>query len=125
MSAPTEEKRDVDTRFPYTGPTVPIGDWVDQTIQGNGKGFPRLIESPAVTPANKTPTNNINVISLAYLPTGINIHFQTPFGLSGAPSVKWGQTSSDLSKTVTGNTTTYDRTPPCSQVVVTQVSWRN
>jgi len=29
--------RDVDTRFPYTGPAVPVGDWVDGTVNGNGK----------------------------------------------------------------------------------------
>jgi len=43
-------KRDVDTRFPYTGPAVPIGDWVDATVNGNGKGFIRLVEPPAVAP---------------------------------------------------------------------------
>jgi len=69
--------RVVDTRFPYTGPAVPIGDWVDQTINGNGKGFPRLHEPPAVTPATVNPTNNVNVISLSFIPSGINIHYQT------------------------------------------------
>ena len=29
----------VDTTYPYTGPAIPIGDWVDQTVNGNGKGF--------------------------------------------------------------------------------------
>jgi hypothetical protein len=33
-------ERDVDARYPYTGPIVPIGDWIDPTINGNGKGFP-------------------------------------------------------------------------------------
>jgi len=37
--------------YPYTGPAVPIADWVDQSINGNGKGFIRLVEKPAVTPA--------------------------------------------------------------------------
>lgn len=98
--------RDVDESFPYTGPAVPIGDWVDQTINGNGKGFPRLEEAPAVKPKSKSPTNNINVISLAYVPNGVNIHYQTPFGLGEAPSVRWGTSSSDLSKTATGRSHT-------------------
>lgn len=46
----TEAKRDVDTRYPYLGPDIPIGDWVDATVKGNGKGFIRLVESPAVKP---------------------------------------------------------------------------
>jgi acid phosphatase len=70
-------KRDVDTRFPYTGPKVPVGDWVDPTINGNGKGFPRLVEAPAVKPSSSKPSNNINVISVSYIPNGVNIHFQT------------------------------------------------
>jgi len=74
-AAPKLAARDVDTRYPYTGPTVPVGDWVDPTINGNGKGFPRLVEAPAVTPATANPTNNINVISMSYVPGGINIHF--------------------------------------------------
>lgn len=45
-----DEKRDVDTRYPYTGPEIPIGDWVDATVNGNGKGFIRLVEPPAVAP---------------------------------------------------------------------------
>ncbi|KAL2211080.1 hypothetical protein CC79DRAFT_563797 [Sarocladium strictum] len=115
--------RDVDESFPYTGPAVPIGDWVDQTINGNGKGFPRLEEAPAVKPKSKNPTNNINVISLAYVPNGVNIHYQTPFGLGETPSVRWGTSSSDLSKTATGRSHTYDRTPPCSMIsAVTQCS---
>ncbi|RMZ84776.1 hypothetical protein DV737_g889, partial [Chaetothyriales sp. CBS 132003] len=80
----------VDTTYPYTGPAVPVGDWVDPTVTGNGKGFARLVESPAVKPARKNPTNNVNVIQLSYLPQGINIHYQTPFGLGEPPSVKWG-----------------------------------
>jgi acid phosphatase len=111
-----------DTAYPYTGPDVPVGDWVDQTVNGTGKGFPRLVEPPAVTPATANPTNNINVISLSYLPKGINVHFQTPFGLGTAPSVHFGTSPSKLNKKATGTTHTYDRTPPCSEVVVTQCS---
>ena len=121
-AAPTKHKRDVDTRFPYNGPVVPVGDWVDPTINGNGKGFPRLVEPPAVQPASDKPSNNVNVISLSYLPDGVNIHYQTPFGLDGAPTVQWGTSSKDLDNTATGQTSTYDRTPPCSEVVVTQCS---
>ncbi len=64
-AAPTKHKRDVDTRFPYTGPTVPVGDWVDPTVNGNGKGYPRLVEPPAVQPGSDKPSNNVNVISLS------------------------------------------------------------
>lgn len=117
LAAPT-----VDESYPYTGPAVPIGDWVDPTINGNGKGFPRLVEAPAVTPSSSTPSNNINVISLAYLPDGINIHYQTPFGLGVAPSVSWGTSASSLTRIATGVSHTYDRTPPCSEVAVTQCS---
>jgi hypothetical protein len=50
-AAPTQDKkRDVDTRYPYTGPEIPIGDWIDATVNGNGKGFIRLVEPPAVAP---------------------------------------------------------------------------
>ncbi|KAF2764997.1 Metallo-dependent phosphatase [Teratosphaeria nubilosa] len=94
--------RDVDTRFPYTGPKVPVSDWVDQTVNGNGKGFPRLVEPPAVKPASSQPSSNVNVLSLSYIPNGINIHYQTPFEM-----LTWPR---------------YDRTPPCSLVVVTQCS---
>lgn len=100
--AASPTKRTVDTVYPYTGPDVPVGDWVDPTVNGNGKGYPRLVEPPAVTPKSKHPTNNINVISLAYLPTGINVHFQTPFGLGVAPSVSWGTSPHKLDKTATG-----------------------
>jgi hypothetical protein len=118
-----KQKRDVDTRFPYTGPAVPIADWVDPTINGNGKGYPRLVEAPAVTPSSSNPTNNINVIALAYLPNGMNIHYQTPFGLGVNPSVKWGTSKTSLTNTATGSSHTYDRTPPCSLVAaVTQCS---
>ncbi|KAH8678143.1 Metallo-dependent phosphatase-like protein [Xylariales sp. PMI_506] len=116
------EARDVDETYPYTGPAVPVGDWVDSTVNGNGKGFPRLVEPPAVKPASSNPSNNINVISLSYIPQGVNIHFQTPFGLGKAPSVVWGSSKDKLTKTASGSTHTYDRTPPCSQVVVTQCS---
>jgi acid phosphatase len=92
----------VDESYPYTGPAVPVGDWVDPTINGNGKGFPRLVEPPAVVPSSTKPTNNINVIALSYIPQGINIHYQTPFGLGVAPSVKWGTSATDLDSTVTG-----------------------
>jgi acid phosphatase type 7 len=105
-SAAPQAKRDVDTRYPYTGPDVPIGDWVDNTINGNGKGFPRLIEPPAVAPKSKNPTNSINVISLAYIPNGVNIHFQTPFGLTEAPAVAWGTNSKSLSCKTTGTSHT-------------------
>ncbi|OCK75430.1 acid phosphatase [Lepidopterella palustris CBS 459.81] len=121
-AAPVIDKRDVDTRYPYTGPAVPVGDWVDPTINGNGKGFPRLVEPPAVKPGSAKPSNNINVISLSYLPNGVNIHYQTPFGLGFAPSVNWGTSHNDLCNKATGHSTTYDRTPPCSEVVVTQCS---
>jgi hypothetical protein len=97
----------VDETYPYTGPAVPVGDWVDNTANGNGKGFPRLVEPPAVTPKSKNPTNNINVISLAYLPGGINIHYQTPFGLGVAPSVSWGTYPFWLNKNAIGSSHRY------------------
>jgi len=62
------ERRDVYTNYPYTGPAVPIADWVDQSINGNGKGFIRLVEKPAVKPAKKNPANNINTISFLTCP---------------------------------------------------------
>lgn len=92
----------VDESYPYTGPAVPVGDWVDPTVNGNGKGFPRLVEAPAVTPKTDSPTNNINVISMAYIPEGITIHYQTPFGLGVAPSVNWGGSESSLRSIATG-----------------------
>ena len=113
---------DVDETYPYTGPAVPIGDWVDQTVKGNGKGFPRLVEAPAVAPSFSKPSNNVNVITLSYIPDGIHIHYQTPFGLGVAPSVKWGTKASSLIHTAVGSSHTYDRTPPCSEVAVTQCS---
>ncbi|KAJ5623490.1 acid phosphatase [Penicillium lividum] len=105
-----------DERFPYKGPAVPVGDWVDNTVNGNGNGFIRLQEAPAVTPAKSNPTNNINVISLAYIPDGMLVHYQTPFGLGAAPAVKWGKRKNNLTKFTTGYSHTYDRTPACSEV---------
>lgn len=119
---PAPARRDVDTRFPYTGPAVPVGDWVDQTVKGNGKGFPRLVEAPAVQPRTKNPTNNINVVSLSYVPNGINIHFQTPFGLSGPPTIYWGPEENDMCTEATGRSNTYGRTPSCSAAPVLQCS---
>jgi len=87
---PQLKPRVVDTRFPYTGPAVPIGDWVGQTVNGNGKGFPRLHEAPAVTPATSNPTNNVNVISLSFMPSGVNVHYQTVRNLENRLS-DWSQ----------------------------------
>lgn len=98
-------KRDVDTAYPYTGPEIPIGDLVDQTVKGNGKGYRRLREPPAVRPHGEV-TNNINVISTAFWPGGINIHFQTPFGIGGDPRVFYGDTPDKLSRVATGTTHT-------------------
>ena len=100
------ERRDVYTNYPYTGPAVPIADWVDQSINGNGKGFIRLVEKPAVKPSMKNPSNNINTIKLSYVPGGINVHFSTPFGLGVAPSLMYGTDSGNLKKMVSGATTT-------------------
>ena len=98
----------VNTKFPYTGPAVPVGDWSDQTVNGNGKGnaFPRLVEAPAVKPKDAKPTNNINVVSLAYIPGGMHVHFQTPFGIDGEPCVNWGEDPNDLSTNTKGWTNT-------------------
>lgn len=73
-SAAPGAKRDVYTNYPYTGPKIPVGDWVDPTVKGNGKGFPRLVEAPAVKPSSSKATNNINVISVSYLPNGVNMY---------------------------------------------------
>lgn len=97
---------DVDTVYPYAGPALPVGDWVDQTINGNGKGYPRLVEPPAVVPAYKNATNNINVISTSYIPNGVNIHFQTPFGLKEQPTVFWGEHFNNLTCMSRGQTKT-------------------
>lgn len=100
-------RRTVDLTYPYTGPAVPIADIVDQTVNGNGKGFPRLYEAPAVEPDLGTvPTNNINVISLAYIPDGMTVHFQTPYGIGTEPFVYWGTDPFNLNNTATGWTTT-------------------
>ncbi|KAL2824237.1 Metallo-dependent phosphatase-like protein [Aspergillus cavernicola] len=113
----------VDTRYPYTGPDVPVGDWVDPTINGNGKGYPRLVEAPAVKPRTAHPTNNVNVISLSYVPDGMHIHYQTPFGLGQAPSIRWGKDPQRLDRVAHGYSHTYDRTPPCSEIkAITQCS---
>ena len=41
---------DVDTTYPYVGPAIPNADPADDTLEGNGKGYPRLYSVPAVTP---------------------------------------------------------------------------
>lgn len=96
----------VDTKYPYKGPDVPVGDWVDPTINGNGKGFARLVEPPAVKPYSSHPTNNINVISLSYIPDGMHVHYQTPFGLGKAPTIKWGKDPRRLNRIAKGYTHT-------------------
>jgi acid phosphatase len=106
LAVGTQAAPTVDTTYPYTGPAIPVGDWVDPTVNGNGKGFPRLVEPPAVAPSCKNPTNNINVIQTSYLPTGINVHYQTPFGIGEAPVIHWGTSASDLNYTASG----YSRT---------------
>lgn len=104
---PTHPKvRDVDTRYPYTGPAIPVGDWLDQTVNGNGKGYQRIVEPPAVKPKSSKPTNNVNVISTSFVPGGMNVHFQTPFGLGQAPTVLWGSSASSLKNVATGRTST-------------------
>ncbi|KAL4782338.1 Metallo-dependent phosphatase-like protein [Aspergillus varians] len=113
----------VDTRYPYTGPDVPIGDWVNPTVNGNGKGFPRLVEPPAVKPKTPYPRNNVNVVSLSYIPHGMHIHYQTPFGLGEPPAVRWGKEPHRLNRVAQGYSHTYDRTPSCAAVkAVTQCS---
>ena len=99
-------KRDVYTNYPYTGPAIPIADWADQTVNGNGQGFTRLNEPPADWPATTNPTNNINTISSAYVPGGINIHFSTPFGINAEPCVDYGTDQYNLDTNVKGKTTT-------------------
>jgi hypothetical protein len=59
-----------------------------------------------VTPSTANPTNNINVINMAFVPEGMNIHYQTTFGLGEAPMLVYGSTPSDLSKTATGASST-------------------
>ncbi|KAJ6088418.1 acid phosphatase AphA [Penicillium sp. IBT 16267x] len=108
--------RDVNEAYPYKGPAVPIGDWVDNTINGNGKGFLRITEPPAVKPASENPTNNVNVVQVSYVPEGINIHYQTPFGLGKNPAVYWGTHPRFLTNKAVGKSITYNRTPSCSEV---------
>ncbi|KAL4864099.1 hypothetical protein BDV12DRAFT_205933 [Aspergillus spectabilis] len=124
LSAATAQARPtVDTRYPYTGPEIPIGDWVNPTVNGNGKGYPRLVEPPAVRPKSAHPTNNVNVISLSYVPNGMHIHYQTPFGLGVPPSVRWGTNPRYLNHVAHGYSHTYDRTPSCAEVkAITQCS---
>lgn len=98
--------RDVYTNYPYTGPAVPVADKVDQTVDGNGLGFPRLNEPPAVWPLSPNATNNINTIAMAYVPSGMNIHFSTPFGLGGEACVNYGTDPSNLSTNIKGQTKT-------------------
>lgn len=95
----------VDTTYTYTGPAVPIADPVNPTLTYNGTGLPRLSEPPAVRPPpGSNPTNNINVIALSYIPGGMNVHFQTPFGLDGEACVNWGTDKNNLSTNTKGNT---------------------
>lgn len=39
-------------------------------------------------------------------PHGMNIHFQTPFGLGKAPTVHWGLSPENLCYTASGSTET-------------------
>lgn len=99
--------RDVDTKYPYTGPAIPVGDWVDPSVNGvKGSGFPRLVEPPAVAPATTNPSNNINVISLSYIPDGVNVHFQTAFGLDEDPTIYWGEATGNLTCMTKGKSST-------------------
>ena len=99
----------VDTLYPYIGPAIPIADLVDHTVNGNAStpGFKRLWEAPAVMPpSGQTVMNNINVISLSYIPGGMNIHFQTPHGIGGEACVDWGEAPGQLWTNTKGTTTT-------------------
>ena len=87
---------------------------MDQTVNGDGTGFPRLVEPPAVKPASANPTNNVNVVALSYIPDGMSIHYQTPFGLGEAPSIQWGTTATDLDYHATGYSHTYVPLSLCS-----------
>ena len=128
---------DVDTLYPYKGPSIPNGDPVNQSPTDKSSGFPKLWERPAVQPLpGNQVTNNINVISTAYFPGGINIHFQTPFDIGGQACVNWGTDPNKLDTNTKGFTrwyvirihlrdraeNRYDRTPPCSMMPVTQCS---
>jgi acid phosphatase len=107
QAAPTP---DVDTSYPYTGPAIPVADPVNSSpVPGASiKGFPRLYEKPAVRPLPGVKvTNNINVISTAFFPGGINIHFQTPFDIGGEPCVNWGTSKDSLSTNTKGYTRWY------------------
>jgi acid phosphatase len=105
-AAPTKPRRDVDTSYPYKGPQIPVGDPVNPTLDGSKGGFPRLWEAPAVTPPPGVKvSNNINVISTALFPGGVNVHFQTPFGIGGAPKVKFGCDPKNLDQEAEGSTT--------------------
>ena len=96
---------DVDTAYPYTGPEIPVGDPVNQSPTDNTKGYARLWEKPAVQPPpGVTATNNINVISTAFFPGGINIHFQTPFDIGGQACVNWGTSKESLTTNTKGYT---------------------
>lgn len=101
-AAPTP---DVYPGYDYKGPAVPVGDPVNLSPTDNTKGYPRLYEKPAVRPLpGVTVTNNINVISTAFFPGGINIHFQTPFDIGGEACVNWGTDRNDLSTNTKGYT---------------------
>lgn len=100
-------KRYVDTTYPYTGPEIPVGDPFNPTLDASKGGFPRLYEPPAVSPPpGAVVTNNINVISTALFPGGVNVHFQTSFGIGGAPVVKYGRDPKQLDQEATGTTHT-------------------
>ena len=97
----------VDTQYVYTGPAIPNSDPGDQSLGGSGLGFPRLYQAPAVSPPpGFNATNNINVISLSYLPDGMTIHFQTPFGIGGDPCVWYGTFQDSLKNQSKGWTET-------------------
>lgn len=104
-AAPAQDKRDVDTAYPYNGPEIPIGDLVDHSVKGNGTGYRRLREPPAVRPHGEV-TNNINVISTAFWPGGMNIHFQTPFGIGEDPRIFYGESKDKLKRVAKGTTHT-------------------
>lgn len=59
---------------------------------------------------------------MAYIPEGMAIHYQTPFGIDGEPVVHYGTQKHHLTSKATGYTTTYDRTPPCSIAMTTMCS---
>lgn len=105
-AVPSQEKRDVDTAYSYNGPEIPIGDLVDISVKGNGTGYRRLREPPAVRPHGEV-TNNINVISTAFWPGGMNVHFQTPFGIGEDPRVFYGESKDKLKRVAKGTTHTY------------------